>query len=168
MARKSLKYLQRSNDPWFFPNFHMTVVLVHVTHRNFLKAVRGSYLPIVIKHALFPLGTTSLLVSCSGLWGVCVQTFVTHAKFFTTSSWWHDITSTKVSCVSDFFNFLKFKIPWQSVLNYVIAVRPICLKDPSNLLHMELNRTQVRKIWLCKPLGLAVTCTCSSNFNYGH
>ena len=35
--------------------------------RKILKDVRGSYLPIVIKHALFPLGTTSLLVSCSGL-----------------------------------------------------------------------------------------------------
>ena len=98
-----LNVFKRSNDPWNFPNFHMTVVLVHVTRRNFLKAIRGSYLPFVIKHALSPLGTMSLLVSCSGLWGVCVQTFVTHAKFFTTSSWWHDITSTKVSCVSEFF-----------------------------------------------------------------
>src|SRR6266496_2773837 len=75
--------------------------MLHVEKK--LKAVRGSYLPFVIKHSLFPLGTTSLLVSCSGLSGVCVQTFVKHAKKFTTSSWWHDITSTKVSCVSDIF-----------------------------------------------------------------
>src|SRR6266536_3037211 len=94
----------------------MTVVLVHVTRRKNLKAVRGSYLPFVIKHALFPLGTTSLLVSCSGLRGVCVQNFVKQANFFTTSSWWHDITSSKVSCFSDhFFHFLELKChgtPW--------------------------------------------------------
>ena len=143
----------------------MTVVLVHFTHRKLLKDIRGSYLPFVIKHALFPLGTTSLLVSCSGLWGVCVQTFVKHANFFTTSSWWLDITSTKVSYISDFFGI---KMPCHSMLNCVIAVRPICLKIPSNLLHMELNRTQVHEIWVFKPLWLAVACTCSSNFNYGH
>ena len=75
-----------------------------------MKAVRGSYLPFVIKHALFRLGTTTLLVSCSGLWGVCVQTFVKHANFFTTSSWWHDITSSKFSCVSNiFYKFLELK-----------------------------------------------------------
>ena len=122
----------------------MTFVLGHVTRRKNLKAVRGSYLPFVIKHALFPLGTTSLLVSCFGLCGVCVQTFVKQANCFTTSSWWHDITSTKVSCVSDFL-FFGIKMPCHSMLNCVIAVRPICLKIPSNLLHMELNCTQVHK-----------------------
>ena len=55
-----------SNDPRNFPNFHMTVVLVHVKRRKKLKAVRGSYLMFVIKHA-FPLGTMNLLESCSGL-----------------------------------------------------------------------------------------------------
>ena len=40
--------------------------------------------------------------------GVCPN-FVKHAKFFSTSSWWHGITSTKVSCVSDFFKFLELK-----------------------------------------------------------
>ena len=54
------------------------------------------------------------------------------------------------------------------MLNCVIAVRPICLKIPSNLLHMELNHTQVHEICVFKPLWLAVACTCSSNFNYGH
>ena len=42
------------------------------------------------------------------------------------------------------------------MLNCVIAVRPICLKIPSNLLHMELNRTQVHEIWVFKPLWWAV------------
>ena len=54
------------------------------------------------------------------------------------------------------------------MLNYVIAVRPICLKIPSNLLHMELNRTQGHKYDFFKPLWLAIACTCSSNLNYGH
>ena len=87
---------------------------------------------------------------------------------FSTSSWWHDITSTKVSCVSDFFWFFGIKMPCHSMLNCVIALRPICLKIPSNLLHMELNRTKVHKIWIFKLLWLDVACTCSSNFNYGH
>ena len=98
-----LNVLKRSTDPWNFPNFHIAVVWVHVIRRKYLKAVRGSYHLFIIKHALFPLGSTSLLVSCSGLRGVCVQTFVTHANFFTTSSSWHDITSSKVSCFSDHF-----------------------------------------------------------------
>ena len=51
------------------------------------------------------------------------------------------------------------------MLNCVIAVRPICLKIPSNLLHMELDLAQVHKIWLFKLLCLAVACTCSSNLN---
>ena len=97
-----LNVFKRSNDPQNFPIFHITAVVVHVKHRKNLKAIRGSYLPFVIKHALFPLETTILLVGCSGLLGVCVQTFVKHANFFNTSFWWHDITSTKVSCVFDF------------------------------------------------------------------
>ena len=137
-----LNVFKRSNEPWNFANLHMADVLVHVRRRKNLKAVRGSYLPFVIKHALFPLRTTNLLASCSGLWGVCVQTFVKHANFFTTSSWWHDITSTKVSCISDFF---RIKMSCHSMHTYacVHVVRPICLKIPSNLLHMELTRTQV-------------------------
>ena len=71
-----------SNDPYNFPNFHITVVVVHVKYRKKLKAVRGSYLPFVIKHSLFPLGTTSLLVSCSVLCGMCVQTFVKQDKIY--------------------------------------------------------------------------------------
>ena len=38
-------------------------------------------------------------------------------------------------------------MPWHSMHTYacVHVVRPIYLKIPSNLLHMELTRTQVRK-----------------------
>ena len=109
-----------------------------------LKAVRGSYLPFVIKHALFPLETTCLLVSCSGLWGVCVQTFVKHDNFFTTSSWWHDITSSKVSCFTNHFLIFWIKMPWHS-MHVSMPWDQYVWKIPSNLLHMELTRTQVRK-----------------------
>ena len=94
-----LNVFKRLNEtPEIFQIFTWQFVSVHITCRNFLKAVRGSYMPFVIKHALFPLGTTSLLVSCFGLWGVCVKTFVKQANFCTKSSWWYDITSSKVSC----------------------------------------------------------------------
>ena len=46
--------LEGQMTPENLPNFHMTVVLVHVKRRKKLKAVRGSYLTFVIKHALFP------------------------------------------------------------------------------------------------------------------
>ena len=38
-------------------------------------------------------------------------------------------------------------MPWHSMhtFAYVHVVRQICLKIPSNLLHMELTRTQVHK-----------------------
>ena len=46
-----------------------------------------------------------------------------------------------------FFKFFGIKMPCDCMLNCVIVhvVRPICLKIPSNLLHMELTRTQVHK-----------------------
>ena len=161
MVRKSLKCLQKVKWPVKFPNFHMTVVLVHVKRTKKLKAVRGSYLPFVIKHALFPLGTTNLLVSCSGLWGVCVQTFVKQANFFTTSSWWHDITSSKASCFSD--HFLFFGSP---------CMCPCCETNMfENCFYFTahgINSHTTTQIWFFKPLWLAVACRCSSNLNYGH
>ena len=39
---------------------------------------------------------------------------------------------------------------------YVHAVRPICLKIPSNLLHKELTRTQVHKYNFSNRLGYAL------------
>ena len=43
------------------------------------------------------------------------------------------------------FYFFGINMPWHSMHVCVHAVRPICLKIPSNLLHMELTRTQVHK-----------------------
>ena len=124
--------------------FTWQLVSVHITHRKLLKAVRGSYLPFITKHALFPLGTTSLLVSCSGLWGLCVQTFFKHANFFyhIILVAWHYIKEGFTFSWS-FFNFLELKCHGTPCSVHVM--RPICLKIPSNLLHIELNRTQVHK-----------------------
>ena len=141
---------------------------LHVKRRKKLKAVRGSYLLFVIKHALFPLGTTSLLVSCSDLWGVCVQTLVKHANFLPHHLGGMTLHQPRFHVFLIFILFFGIKMPCHSMLNCVIVVRPICLKIPFNLLLMELNRTQVHEIWVFKPLWLAVACTCSSNFNYGH
>ena len=143
--------LKGQMTPEIFQIFTWQLVSVHITCRKILKTVRGSYLRVIIKHALFPLRTTSLLVSCSGLWGVCVQTFVKRANFFTTSSWWHDITSSKVSCFSD--HFLIF---WnQNAMALQFNVHGINLHTST-------------QIWFFKPLWLAVACRCSSNLNYGH
>ena len=104
-----LNVFKRSNDPWNFPIFHMIVVVVHVKHRNFFKAVRGSYLPFVMKHAFFPLETTSLLVSCSGLWGLCVQTFVKHANFFPHHLGGMTLHQPRFHVFWSFFKFLELK-----------------------------------------------------------
>jgi hypothetical protein len=63
-------------------------------------------------------------------------------QFFTTTSWWHAITSSKVSC-DHFLNF--WNLNAMAFHARVQAVTPIYLKIPSNLLHMELTRTQVHK-----------------------
>ena len=112
-----------------------------------LKAVRGSYLPFIIKHALFPLGTTNPLVSCSGLWGVCVQIFVKQAIFVPHHLGGMTLNQARFHVFLIIFLFLWTKVPYHSMHKYacVHVVRPICLTIPSNLLHMELTRTQVHK-----------------------
>ena len=120
------------------------VTVVHVRCRKQLKAIRGRYLPFVIKHALFPLGTTSLLVSCSGLWWVCVQTFVKLANFLP-----HHLGGMTLHQARFHVFLIFFYIFWNNnamaLHACVNVVIPICLKIPSNLLHMELTRTQVHK-----------------------
>ena len=116
MARNHLNVFKRSNDPWNFPNFDMTIVLVHIKCRINVKAIRGSYLPFVIKHALFPLGTTNLLVSCSGLWGGCVQTFVKQDNFFyhIILVAWHYVKQGFM-CFWSFFLFFGIWMAWRSM-----------------------------------------------------
>ena len=69
-----------------------------------------------------------------------------------------------------FFKFFGIKMPCHPMHTYacVHVVRQICFKIPSNLLHMELTRTQGHKYDFSRPLWLAVACTSSSNLNYGH
>ena len=133
-------------NPEFFQIFTWKLVSVHNTRRKFLKAVRGSYLPFVIKHALFPSRNHELPSELLRfVRGVCPN-FRQTGQFFTTSSWWNDITSSKVSCFSDhlliFWNKNAMAL---HACTCVHAVRPIWFNIPSNLLHMELSRTQLPK-----------------------
>ena len=75
---------------------------------------------------------------------VCVQTFIKQANFFTTSSWWHDITSSEVLSLSDHFLFF-WNLNAMALHACVQAMTAISLKIPFNLLHIELTRTQVHK-----------------------
>ena len=43
------------------------------------------------------------------------------------------------------FYFFGIKMPWHALHACAHALTPICLKIPSNLLHMELTHTQVHK-----------------------
>jgi hypothetical protein len=144
----------------------MTVVLVHVKCRKKLKAVRGSYLPFVIKHELFPLGTTSLLVSCSGLWRVCVQTFVKQANFYHISLVaWHYIKQGFIFLWS-FFNFLELKCHGTPCM---CPCRDTTIFENAFYFTAHgINSHTSTPIWFFKPLWLAVACRCSSNLNYGH
>ena len=122
----------------------MIVVLVHVKCRKKLKAIRGSYLMFVIKNTLFPLGNTSLLVSCYGLWGVCVQTFIKEAIFLPHHLGGMTLHQARFHVFLIFFLFF-WNLNAMALHACVHVVRPICLKIPSNLLHMELTLTQVHK-----------------------
>ena len=52
------------------------------------------------------------------------------------------------------FLFLGIKMPYHSMHTYArVHVRQICLKIPSNLMHMELTRTQVHKYNLSNRYG---------------
>ena len=74
---------------------------------------------------------------------MCVQNFVKHANFLP-----HHLGGMTLH-QPRFHVFLIFFIFWNlnamSLHACVQAARPICLKIPSNLLHMELTRTQVHK-----------------------
>ena len=110
MARKSFKCLQKVKLPLKFSKFSHGSLYQCTLHVIFfegrkrkLSSVRHQTC-IVTSRNYEP--SSELLRFVRG----CVQTFVKHANFFTTSSWWHDITLSKVSCFSDhFFNSLELK-----------------------------------------------------------
>ena len=133
--------------PRIFQNYTLQLQYCTLDVQKNLKAVRGSYLPFVIKHALFPLGTTNLLASapvCEG----CVSKRSSNMPI----SLPHHLGSitlhqARFHVFLIIFLFFGIKMPCHSMHTYasVHVVRPICLKIPSNLLHMELTRTQVHK-----------------------
>jgi hypothetical protein len=167
MARNSLNVLKRSTEPWKIPKFNMSIVLVHVNNTKRFRVIWGSEHRFIFKHALFPLGTTCLLVRCSDLWEVCVKTFVKVANSFTIASWCHDLTSSKVSCISDhFWIFLEFKSHGSQCL---------CPSRDTNMFENSfqftahgINSHISTQIWFSNPWWFAVACTCSSNLNYNH
>ena len=88
----------------------MTVVLVHVKRWKKFEGRKSKLSPVHHQTCIVP--SRNHESSSELIWfvrGVCPN-FRQTCQFFTTSSWWHDITSSKVSCVSDlFFNFVEFK-----------------------------------------------------------
>ena len=96
-------FVKGQMTPEISPNFYKTVVLVHVKRRKKIEGRKRKLSPVRHQTCMVPSRNdepSSEFLQCVR---VCVQTFVKHAKFFTTSSWWHDIASSKVSCVSDIF-----------------------------------------------------------------
>ena len=148
--------------PEIFKNFTWQLYYCALDVENKLKAVRESYLPFVIKHALFPLGTTNLLVSCPIFEGR-----VSKRSSNMPISLPHHLGGMTLH--QPRFHVFWFFLELKCMHACVHVVRQICLKIPSSLLHMELTRTQVHKYdFFFKPLRLAVACRCSSNLNYGH
>ena len=74
--------------------------------------------------------------------GLC-PTFVKHANFLPHHLGGMTLHQPRFHVFLIFFIFFGIEMPWHSM--NVHAVRPIRLKIPSNLLHMELTRTRVHK-----------------------
>ena len=146
MARKSLKWLKSSNDPWNFPKFDMTVVLVHVKRRKKFEGHKRKLSPIHHQTCIVPSRnhepSSELLRFVRGVGPNFRQTcqFLYHIILVA----WHYINQGFM-CFWSFFYFFWIKMPCHSMHTYacVHVVRPICLKILSNLLHMELTHTQV-------------------------
>jgi hypothetical protein len=138
-----------------------------LTIQKKFKVIQRSERRFVIKHALFPLETTCLLMRCSDLWEVCVKTFVKVANSFTTTSWCHFMTSSKVSCISDqFLFFLKFKSHGSHCLCPSLDTN--MFENSFQFTAQGINSHTRTQIWFSNPWWFAVACTCSSNLNYGH
>src|SRR6266496_6694975 len=100
----------------------MTVVLVHYKHRKKIESRKRKLAPVRHQTCIVPSRNHEPFSEL--LWflrGVCPN-FRQTSQFFTTSSWWHDITSTKVSCVSD--TFLIFWNLNDMALNAYICMYP--------------------------------------------
>ena len=144
----------------------MTVILVHVKRRKKLKAVRGRYLPFIVKHAFFPLRTTGLLVSCSGLWGGCVQTFVKQANFLAHHLGGMTLYQARFHVFLVLFHFVEFK--WHGTPCMCLGRETNMFKNSFQFTTHGINSHTGTQIRFLKPLWLAVACKCSSNLNDGH
>ena len=140
-----LNVFKRSNDPWNFPNIQLTVVLVHVKRRKKFEGCKRKLSPVRHQTCIVPSRnhepSSELLRFVRGVCPNVHQTcqFLYHIILVA----WHYINQGFMC----FWSFFWIKMPCHSMHTYacVHVVRPICLKIPSNLLHMELTRTQVHK-----------------------
>ena len=139
--------LKGSNDPQYFPKFHITVVVVHVRRRKQIEGRKRKLSPVRHQTCIVPsrnhAPSSELLRFVRG---VCPNFRQTCQIFLPHHLGGMTLRQPRFHVFLIFFQFFGIKMPCHSMLNDVIAVIPICLKIPSNLLHMELNRTQVHKI----------------------
>ena len=75
---------------------------------------------------------------------MCVQTFVKQANFLPHHLGGMTLNQALFHVFWSFFNFLELKFHATPCM-CAHALRPVCLKIRSDLLHMELTRTQVHK-----------------------
>ena len=54
LLENHLNVFRRSNDPWNLPNFHMTVVLVHVKHRKQFEGHKRKLSPVRHQTCIVP------------------------------------------------------------------------------------------------------------------
>ena len=127
------------------------------------RVIRGSEHRFVNKHALFPLGTTCLLVRCPYLWEVCVKY----------SSKWPILLPQHLGAM-----------PWHQARFHVFLIifefkshgsQCLCPSRDTNMFEnsfqftaQDINLHTRTQIWFFNPWWFAFACTCSSNLNYNH
>src|SRR3989337_3607845 len=104
----------------------MTVVLVHVKRRKKFEGRKRKLSPVRQQTCIVPSQNHEPSSELLRFVRSVCPNFVKHAKFFTTSSWWHDITSSKVSCVFDHF-LIFWNLNGMALRACVQVMTPICL-----------------------------------------
>ena len=79
---------------------------------------------------------------------MCVQTFIKQTNFLPHHLGGMTLHQARFHVFLIIFYFFGIKMPWHSMHTYacVHVMKPICLKIPSNLLHMDLTLTQVHNM----------------------
>ena len=126
----------------------MTVVLVHVKHRKKFEDRKRKLSPV--RHQTCIVSSRNHERSSELLRfvrGVCPNFCQTGQFFLPHHLGGMTLHRPRFHVFLIIFLFFGIKMPWHSMHIYacVHVVRQICLKIPSNLLHMELTRTQVHK-----------------------